>query len=93
MLGAEVALVIKVVVYTKEGCHLCENVIASLKKMQERDRFELTTEDITKDSGLFERFKDIIPVVKIDGEIRLAGVALSNPNALDSVLRRTLFSA
>jgi hypothetical protein len=29
-------LVIQVVVYTKEGCHLCENVIASLKKMQER---------------------------------------------------------
>ena len=80
-------------VYTKEGCHLCENVIASLKKMQETNSFRLSTKDITKDSSLFERFKDMIPVVEIDGEIRLAGVALSNPNALDSVLRRTLFSA
>jgi glutaredoxin len=85
-------LVIQVVVYTKEACHLCENVIASLKKMQETNSFKLSTEDITKDSGLFERFKDMIPVVEIDGEIRLAGVALSDSNALDSVLLKTLFS-
>jgi glutaredoxin len=85
-------LVIQVVVYTKEGCHLCENVIASLKKMQETNSFKLSTEDITKDSGLFERFKDLIPVVEIDGEIRLAGVVLSDSNALDSVLRKALFS-
>jgi glutaredoxin len=86
-------LAVQVVVYTKEGCHLCENVIASLKKMQETNSFKLSTEDITKDSGLFERFKDIIPVVEIDGEIKLAGVVLSDSNALDSVLRKTLFSA
>jgi glutaredoxin len=72
----------QVAVYTKEGCHLCENAIASLKKIQERDSFELSIEDITEDSRLFERFKDLIPVVEIDGEIRLAGVALSNPNVL-----------
>jgi len=84
---------IHVVVYTKEGCHLCENVIASLKKMQKTNSFRLSTEDITKDSGLFERFKDLIPVVEIDGEIRLAGVVLSDSNALDSVLQKTLFSA
>ena len=86
-------LVIQVVVYTKEGCYLCENVIASLKKIQGTNSFRLSTEDITKDSGLFERFKDMIPVVEIDGEIRLAGVVLSDSNALDSVLRKTLFSA
>ena len=83
----------QVVVYTKEGCHLCENVIASLKKMQKTNSFRLSTEDITKDSGLFERFKDLIPVVEIDGEIRLAGVVLSDSNAPDSVLQKTLFSA
>jgi glutaredoxin len=86
-------LVTQVVVCTKEGCHLCENVIASLKKMQETNSFKLSTVDITKDSGLFERFKDMIPLVEIDGEIRLAGVVLSDSNALDSVLRKTLFSA
>jgi hypothetical protein len=82
----------QVVVYTKEGCHLCESVIASLKKMQKTNSFRLSTKDITKDLGLFERFKDMIPVVEIDREIRLAGVALSDSNALDSVLRKTLFS-
>jgi len=80
------------VVYTKEGCHLCEKVIASLTRMQARNSFKLSTEDITKDSALFERFKTIIPVVEIDGQIRLAGAALSNPDTLDFVLRKTLFS-
>ena len=81
------------VVYTKEGCHLCGNVVASLKKMQQENRFELLTQDITRDSGLCERFKDLIPVVEINGKIRLAGAAFSNPSALDSVLRKTLFSS
>ena len=77
-------------VYTKEGCHLCENVISSLEKMQKPMGFELFTEDIMKDSGVLERFKEIIPVVEIDGQVRLAGAALSNRRTLDAVLQKAL---
>jgi glutaredoxin len=80
----------RVVVYTKEGCHLCENVIAALEKMQKPEGFELFTEDITEDSRLFERFKETIPVVEIDGQIRLAGTVLSNQRTLDAVLQKAL---
>lgn len=79
-------------VYTKEGCHLCEKVISSLEKMREAEGFELLTEDITKDPGLFERFKETIPVVEIDGKIRLAGAVLSNPKTLHAVLQKALSS-
>jgi glutaredoxin len=79
-------------VYTKEGCHLCEKVISSLEKIREAEGFELLTEDITKDSEVFERFKETIPAVEIDGKIRLAGAALSNQRTLDAVLRRALSS-
>ncbi len=82
----------KVVVYTKEVCHLCENVIVELQKLKRARPFEVSTQDITTDPGLFERYKNIIPVVEIDGKIRLAGVTLSNPNTLESVLRKALFS-
>jgi hypothetical protein len=81
------------VVYTKEGCHLCENVIASLRRMQVMNSFVLLTEDITKDSGLYGRFKHMIPVVEVDRDIKLAGAELSDPNALDFFLRKTPFSA
>ncbi len=80
-------------VYTKEGCHLCERVISSLEGMRDDEDFELLTEDITKRADLFERFKEIIPVVEVDGKIRLAGVALSDPKTLDTALRRALSSS
>ncbi len=80
-------------VYTKEGCHLCEKAISSLEKMREAEGFELLTEGITKDPGLFERFKETIPVIEIDGKIRLAGAVLSNPKTLDAVLQRALSSS
>jgi glutaredoxin len=82
----------RVVVYTKEGCHLCERVISSLERMRQTEVFELLTADITKDPQLFLRFKEAIPVVEIDGEVRVAGAALSNPRTLDAVLQRALAS-
>jgi hypothetical protein len=61
--------------------------------LQATHDFKLSAEDITKDFALYERFKNVIPVVEVDGKIRLAGAALSDPNALDLVLRKTLFPA
>ena len=82
----------KVVVYTKDGCHLCENVISELEKMRVGGRFDLATQDITQDSNLFERYKNIIPVVCIDGNLKLAGATLSNPRNMNEVLRRAIFN-
>jgi glutaredoxin len=81
----------KVVVYSKDGCHLCEKVVSKLEKLRAVESFDLTTQDITEDPALFERYKNIIPVVAIDGRVKLAGAALSNPN-LDEVLKRTIIN-
>jgi hypothetical protein len=86
-------LVSKVVVYTKEGCHLCEHVILELQKLQREQSFDLGTQDIAADAGLFERYKDVIPIVEIDGKIRLGGSALANRSTLEDVLRKALFSS
>ena len=80
-----------VVVYTKDGCHLCERVIAELLKLRSEQSFEISIKDITTDSRLFERYKNIIPVVAINGKVRLAGAALANSNTLEDALRRALF--
>jgi hypothetical protein len=53
----------------------------------------MSTRDITKDAELFERYKNIIPVVEVDGRIRLAGAALSNPRILESTLRKMLLTS
>jgi hypothetical protein len=80
-------------VYTKEGCHLCENVIAELEKIRAVSGFDLATQDITEDPNLFERYKNMIPVVSIDGNVKLAGVAFSNPRNLNEILRRAMFNS
>ncbi len=83
----------KVVVYTKNGCHLCENVVSVLQRMSTDVPLEISTQDITTNEQLFERYKDRIPIVEIDGKIRLGGSALSNRNTLEDVMRNAIFSS
>ena len=80
-----------VVVYSKEGCHLCENVISTLKKLAVEHSLEISTRDITESSELYERYKNMIPVVEVNGKIRLGGSTLSNKNDLEMVLRHAVF--
>ena len=82
----------RVVVYSKDGCHLCENVISELEKLRAVESFELTTLDITGDPTLYERYKNIIPVVLIDGNVKLAGAILSNHTELKQTLKRAIIS-
>ena len=82
-----------VIVYSKDGCHLCERVVSVLWKLRSERLFEILVKDITTDSELFERYRNIIPLVTIDGRIRLAGATLANPNTLEGVLRKALISS
>jgi glutaredoxin len=80
-----------IVIYTKEGCHLCENVISTLQKLASEHPLEISTRDISESSELYERYKHVIPVVEVNGKIKLAGSTLSNQNTLEIVLRRAIF--
>jgi hypothetical protein len=62
-----------------------------LDTLSSEQPFDIATQDITTSPELFERYKYIIPVVEIDGKIRLGGSSLSNPKTLESVLRKALF--
>ena len=66
--------------------------MTELLRLRDKQSFEISIKDITTDSQLFERYKNIIPVVEVDGKVRLAGAALSNPNTLENALRKVLFA-
>ncbi|HEV2175921.1 MAG TPA: glutaredoxin family protein [Terriglobia bacterium] len=55
-------------IYSKPGCHLCEDAAAQLQKLQQAHRFELREVNILSDPATFEKFKYEIPVVFIDGQ-------------------------
>ena len=58
----------QVVLYKAEGCHLCERAEAQLTALRDELSFELVEIAIDGDSELESRYRELIPVVEIDGE-------------------------
>jgi glutaredoxin len=60
-----------VVVYTRPGCHLCEEAIEEIVRMgaDGRRQFELREVDIESDELLLRRMLEKIPVVEVDGVV------------------------
>jgi hypothetical protein len=57
-----------VLVYSRPGCHLCEQAIEAIVRMREEGYgFELREVDIESDDLLFKRMLERIPVVEVDG--------------------------
>ncbi|NWJ45115.1 MAG: glutaredoxin family protein [Chloroflexi bacterium] len=61
----------KIVLYSKPGCHLCEDAKEALNSLSGEFDFILEEFDINEDSTLYERYKYTIPVMVVDGKIEL----------------------
>ena len=57
------------VVYNRDGCHLCENMLSALYQLQ--DELSLTIEPIDIDDNpvLRDKYNDDVPVVSFNNEI------------------------
>jgi glutaredoxin-like protein DUF836 len=59
----------EIVVYSRPGCHLCEEALAAIVALHgEGYRFALREVDIESDELLLGRHLERIPVVEVDGE-------------------------
>ena len=56
----------KITLYTKPDCCLCDNVKADLTLLRQRFDFELHERNIEEDAADFERYRYLIPVVDIE---------------------------
>ena len=59
---------IDVVVYSKPGCCLCDEVKEKLKRLQTSHAFNLREVNILEDPEAHKKFKEEIPVVFINGK-------------------------
>lgn len=75
----------KLVLYTRAGCHLCEEAKETLESYRE-SLPPLIEVDIDADPALRDRFSTCVPVVEIDGRIRFRG-------RVNEVLLRRLIEA
>ena len=57
-----------VVVYHAAGCHLCERALAQVRTLHDELGFELREVAIDGDEELEAAYRELIPVVEIDGE-------------------------
>ena len=55
--------------YTKQDCSLCDEAKAVLQSIRAKTAFIAIEEiDITRNMGLFTKYKHLIPVLELDGK-------------------------
>jgi glutaredoxin len=63
----------RVVVYTRSDCPLCDTAAEYLAREQRLFTFELQFVDIASDPELVAEHGDSIPVIEVNGEVRFRG--------------------
>jgi glutaredoxin len=69
---------IKVILYSKESCPLCEQAKEVLHMIKKEIPLSITEIDIYKNDALLEEYQIRIPVIHYDGEVIDEGVISEN---------------
>ena len=56
-----------ITIYSRHGCHLCDDAINTLESMREELNFEIEVVNIDEDAELVKLYSDQVPVIHIDG--------------------------
>lgn len=57
----------KLRLFTKPDCPLCDKAKAGLEELSKTQSIEVEEIDITTSMGLFTKYKNLIPVLEMDG--------------------------
>jgi hypothetical protein len=60
---------VRVRVYTKAGCHLCDDACAAVERIASEVGVGWEPFDITNDDALMQQWGEYIPVVLVDGKV------------------------
>ncbi len=56
-----------ITVYSRQGCHLCEQALDGLRRLGRELAFELRIVDVDAELALARRYGATVPVVAVDG--------------------------
>ncbi|GGE81494.1 glutaredoxin family protein [Priestia taiwanensis] len=65
---------VKLKMYSKDKCCLCEDAKKVLHKLQEEMTFEIEEIDIYTDDVLLEKYQIMIPVIEVSEEVLAYGI-------------------
>jgi glutaredoxin len=74
--------------YTRQGCHLCEVAWQQLQAAQRRRSFTLEVVDVDSDPELVSQYGSRVPVVLVNGKLRFFGRI--NPVLLERFLQAAM---
>ena len=57
-----------ITIYSRQGCHLCDDAQKTLESMREELNFAIVVIDIDQDAELIKVYSDQVPVIHIDGQ-------------------------
>ncbi len=57
----------QITIYSRTGCHLCDDAQKILESMQKELNFEIEVIDIDESAELIKLYSDQVPVIHIDG--------------------------
>ena len=57
-----------VTIYSKPDCHLCDRAKEVVARCRSKADFRVEVIDISQDPELFERYRNDIPVILLDGK-------------------------
>ena len=63
----DAALPVRVVLYGRDGCHLCDQARTMLERVREETGEGFVEVDVDVDPDLRERYGELVPVVTVDG--------------------------
>jgi len=64
---------LRFVVWTRKGCHLCDEAWDLLERESRRSGFALETADVDVNPEMKGRYGDCVPVVEVNGRVRFRG--------------------
>jgi glutaredoxin len=75
---------LQVILYSRQGCHLCDTAHECLAREQKEYQFALIVTDVDTEAKLVELYGDQVPVVTVNGKVRFRGAV--NPVLLKRLL-------
>jgi len=75
-----------VTLYTKPGCHLCEEAEEVIEAVRSRQPFNLERRNILDDAADYERYKHDIPVILLNG-VEIARHHLTERQLVEAMAR------
>jgi glutaredoxin len=61
-------MTLAITLYTKPGCHLCEQALADLERLRRRHPYTLQQVNIAEDPELLRRYGERIPVLVVGSQ-------------------------